>query len=146
MQDRIRKALKGSHEAVLSLYDDHKDTVWSLCNALLLEEKEADHATALIFKKVFEELLAGRISNEAELEAEENAAAGVDIMLSGHTHAGQLFPVGYLTDWIGGMNYGLYQTENCQSIVSSGFAGWGYGIRTQGHCEYVIVDIVPSAG
>ncbi len=79
------------------------------------------------------------------LEAEENAAAGVDLMMSGHTHAGQLFPVGYLTDWTGGMNYGLYQTENCQSIVSSGFAGWGYGIRTQGHCEYVIVDILPTA-
>ncbi len=66
MQDRIRKALKGNQEAVLSLYDNHKDTVWSLCNALLLEEKEADHATALIFKKVFEELLAGRIPNEEE--------------------------------------------------------------------------------
>ncbi len=78
------------------------------------------------------------------LEAEENAAAGVDLMLSGHTHAGQLFPVGYLTEWTGGMNYGLYQTGNCLSIVSSGFAGWGYGIRTQGHCEYVIVDILPS--
>ncbi len=80
------------------------------------------------------------------LETAENAAAGVDLMLSGHTHAGQLFPVGYLTEWTGGMNYGLYQTGNFQSIVSSGFAGWGYGIRTQGHCEYVIVDIVPSAG
>ncbi len=77
------------------------------------------------------------------LEAAENAAAGVDLMLSGHTHAGQLFPVGYLTQWTGGMNYGLYQTGNCQSIVSSGFAGWGYGIRTQGHCEYIIVDIIP---
>lgn len=70
------------------------------------------------------------------LEAEENAAAGVDLMLSGHTHAGQIFPVGYLTEWTGGMNYGLYQTGNCQSIVSSGFAGWGYGIRTQGYCEF----------
>ncbi len=80
------------------------------------------------------------------LEAAENAAAVVDLMLSGHTHAGQIFPVGYLTEWNGGMNYGLYQTGKCQSIVSSGFAGWGYGIRTQGHCEYVIVDIVPSAG
>ncbi len=79
------------------------------------------------------------------LEAEENAAAGVDLMLSGHTHAGQLFPVGYLTQWTGGMNYGLYQTGSCQSIVSSGFAGWGYGIRTQAHCEYVMIDIVPSA-
>ncbi len=75
------------------------------------------------------------------LEAEENASFGVDLMLSGHTHAGQIFPVGYLTEWMGGLNYGLYQTGSCRSIVSSGFAGWGYGIRTQGQCEYVIVDI-----
>ncbi len=66
MQDRIRKALKGNQEAVLSLYDEHKDTVQSLCYSLLLEEKEADHATAYVFKKVFEELVAGRIPNETE--------------------------------------------------------------------------------
>ncbi len=66
MQDRIRKALKGSHEAMLSLYDEHKETVRSLCYSLLLEEKEADHAAAFIFKEVFKELVAGRIPNEAE--------------------------------------------------------------------------------
>ncbi len=66
MQDRIRKALKGNQEAVLSLYDDHKTGVLSLCNALLLEEKAADHAAAFIFKKVFEELVADRIPNEEE--------------------------------------------------------------------------------
>ncbi len=66
MQDRIRKALKGNQEAVLSLYDEHKDTVGRLCYSLLLEEKEADHATAYVFKKVFEELVAGRIPNETE--------------------------------------------------------------------------------
>ncbi len=66
MQDRIRKALKGNQEIMLSLYDEHKEAVWSLCCALLLEEKEADHATAHVFKKMLEELAAGRISNEGE--------------------------------------------------------------------------------
>ncbi len=77
------------------------------------------------------------------LEAKENAAAGVDLLLSGHTHAGQLFPVGYLWEWLGNLNYGQYQVGGCTAIVSSGFAGWGYDVRTQGHCEYVIVDILP---
>ncbi len=77
------------------------------------------------------------------LEAEENAAAGVDLLLSGHTHAGQLFPVGYLNEWIGNLNYGLYEADGCTAIVSSGFAGWGYDVRTQGHCEYVIINILP---
>ncbi len=76
------------------------------------------------------------------LQAEENAAAGVDLLLSGHTHAGQLFPVGYLNEWLGNLNYGLYEVGSCTAIVSSGFAGWGYDVRTQGRCEYVIVDIL----
>lgn len=72
------------------------------------------------------------------------AAAGVDLTLSGHTHNGQIFPVGFVIGLSGGMPYGLYQTGSCTSIVSSGFAGWGFPIRTQGICEYVIVDILPE--
>ncbi len=78
------------------------------------------------------------------LEAKENDAAGVDLTLSGHTHAGQIFPGGLLLDLIGNMSYGRYETGNCTSIVSSGFAGWGFPFRTQAHCEYVIVDILPE--
>lgn len=72
---------------------------------------------------------------------EEVSEAGVDLLLCGHTHGGQLFPVGLLTELTGGLNYGTYQSGNCQVIVSSGVAGWGYPIRTQEHCEYVVVDI-----
>ena len=64
MQDCIRKAMKGNQGAVLSLYDAHKGTVMSLCYALLLDEKAADHATAYVFKKVFEELVGGGVTDE----------------------------------------------------------------------------------
>lgn len=74
-------------------------------------------------------------------ETKQSNAAGVDLTLSGHTHAGQIFPAGYVIGLFGGMPYGLYQNGSCVSIVSSGFAGWGFPIRTQGVCEYVIVDI-----
>lgn len=77
-------------------------------------------------------------------DTKASQAAGVDLTLSGHTHAGQIFPAGYVIALFGGMPYGLYQTGNCTSIVSSGFAGWGFPIRTQGVCEYVIVDIFPE--
>ncbi len=75
---------------------------------------------------------------------EASAVAGVDLTLSGHTHGGQIFPAGYVLELFGGMPYGLYQTGSHSAIVSSGFAGWGFPIRTQGHCEYVIVDILPQ--
>lgn len=73
--------------------------------------------------------------------AEENDAQGVDLELSGHTHAGQIWPVGVFTEWTGGLNYGEYYVGGCEVIVSSGFTGWGYPIRTQGHCEYVLITI-----
>ena len=75
------------------------------------------------------------------VETEENRAQGVDLMLSGHTHAGQIWPVGVISEWTGTLNYGRYQRGDCQIIVSSGFTGWGYPVRTQEHCEYVVIDI-----
>lgn len=72
---------------------------------------------------------------------EENASEGVDLQLSGHTHAGQIFPAGYLIELFGGLTYGLYREGDCQVIVSSGAAGWGFPVRTQGRCEYVVVHL-----
>ena len=78
------------------------------------------------------------------IKAEENAAQGVDLELSGHTHAGQIWPMGLVTEFFGALNYGLYQEENCKVIVSSGTAGWAYTVRTGEHCEYVLIDLIPS--
>ena len=77
-------------------------------------------------------------------DTKASQAAGIDLILSGHTHVGQIFPAGYVIALFGGMPYGRYQPGSCTSIVSSGFAGWGFPIRTQGVCEYVIVDILPE--
>lgn len=76
------------------------------------------------------------------IEAAENAAQGVDLELSGHTHAGQIWPMGLLTEWMGALNYGMYQEGSCRVIVSSGVAGWAYTVRTGEHCEYVMIDVV----
>jgi len=74
------------------------------------------------------------------VEFEENVEAGVDLELSGHTHAGQIWPVGIFNE-ITGLNYGLYNDGKSNAIVSSGFAGWRYTIRTGGRSEYVIINI-----
>lgn len=73
--------------------------------------------------------------------AEENAAQGVDLELSGHTHAGQIWPVGLFSELAGVLNYGEYERGGCKVIVSSGVAGWRYSMRTGEHCEYVVIDI-----
>lgn len=71
------------------------------------------------------------------------AAAGADLILSGHTHGGQVWPAGAV-----GMaaknerNYGKKQiTDTCAAIVSGGTGTWGYKFRTQGRTEIVCVTI-----
>lgn len=71
-----------------------------------------------------------------------NSAAGMDLQLSGHTHAGQIWPAGQFLELVGGLNYGRYDRDGCTAIVSSGFAGWGFTVRTSERGEYVVVDIV----
>lgn len=76
-------------------------------------------------------------------DMEENASAGYDLMLSGHTHAGQMWPVGLITTLFDKqtVNYGQKSFGNMQLIVSSGIAGWGYPLRTGKHSEYVVIQI-----
>lgn len=80
-------------------------------------------------------------------EMAQNAAAGFDLMLSGHTHAGQIWPVGLITTLFdrGTVNYGRESFGRMELVVSSGMAGWGYPFRTGKHSEYVLVHVKTSA-
>ncbi len=73
----------------------------------------------------------------------ENAAAGTDLILSGHTHGGQLWPMQYVFE-LGKFNdavYGHMVKDGMQAVVTSGLAGWEYPIKTASPAEYVIIDI-----
>lgn len=73
----------------------------------------------------------------------ENSKSGIDLQLSGHTHGGQIWPVGLISNILrfGELNYGYEKIDKYQVIVTSGIAGWGYPIRTGSHSEYVIVEV-----
>lgn len=76
-----------------------------------------------------------------------NAALGVDLVLSGHTHGGQLFPINYLQEWIPFNDgvYGRYQIgKDSVAIVTAGFGTWNYKTKTAAPAEYVIIDIQKS--
>ena len=77
-------------------------------------------------------------------ELKENSENGYDLMLSGHTHYGQIWPLGRLMELfnINEMEYGYEKKDDMDIIVSCGIAGWGYPLRTEKHCEYVVIDIV----
>ena len=81
------------------------------------------------------------------VDLQENAEAGIDLQLSGHTHAGQIWPMGFLSKLVGVNEeyYGLHDIKDFKVIVSSGMAGWGYPIRTEGPSEYVVINVIASA-
>lgn len=94
------------------------------------------------------ELLAGAdpdrfliVADHQPVDVSQNAALGADLQLSGHTHAGKIFPAGLLTERIFGFSYGQYWQDGCCVVVSSGVAGWGFPIRTEKRCEYVVIHL-----
>jgi len=72
---------------------------------------------------------------------EETQQAGVDLMLSGHTHGGQLFPVQFFTKALFVIDRGLWQNGSFNLIVSTGLGTWGPPIRTSARSEIVEIDL-----
>lgn len=79
------------------------------------------------------------------VEADEVSAAGADLMLSGHTHNGQLWPFGEFINFTPKYDQvaGKWWVGDMVEITSSGIAGWGFPVRTSDDSEYVVVNIVP---
>jgi hypothetical protein len=74
--------------------------------------------------------------------AAQAAAAGVDLQLSGHFHAGQVWPFMYLSRLFYGKYYkGLHQLGDYTLYSSSGAGTWGPPIRTGNTPEIVLIKL-----
>jgi len=60
---------------------------------------------------------------------EEAAAAGVDLQLSGHTHAGGVFPVTLINGLLYDIGYGYGRRNGLQVYVTAGVGVWAPPIR-----------------
>lgn len=77
------------------------------------------------------------------LYAEEAAAHGADLMLSGHTHNGQLWPFNYLVKTQFPRIYGLYDVNGMPFYITSGIFYWGIPLRFLAPGEIVILEVNP---
>ncbi len=72
---------------------------------------------------------------------EEAAKANIDLQLSGHTHHGQLWPFGYITNRIFELSRGYMKKENTNFYVSTGFGTWGPPVRTGNRPEIILINL-----
>ncbi len=99
-------------------------------------------------RKSFEELMRGvdpdcpviMISHQPPMR-NETVGEGVDILLSGHTHAGQLFPFNWITGIFFETDSGYYRKGRTHVYVSAGVGTWGPPIRVGNVPEVVQLKI-----
>lgn len=66
---------------------------------------------------------------------------GVDLMLSGHTHNGQLFPFNLFVLMVYPKIYGVYDIGDMILRVSSGTGTWGPPMRLGSNNEITFLDL-----
>lgn len=72
------------------------------------------------------------------------AAAGYDLYLAGHTHAGQFWPNRLATRRIFDLDFGTKKYSQLTAIVSSGYGSWGPLFRLGPKPEIVVISVNPK--
>lgn len=72
------------------------------------------------------------------------AAAGADLVLSGHTHGGHIFPAGQIGLLMGANDaiYGVTKRGDSTFVVTSGISGWAIPFKTGTFSETVVIDLI----
>lgn len=84
------------------------------------------------------------VVDHSPYQNDEIKQLNADLQLSGHSHAGQLFPLKTIYTIIGLNVYGDYYIGNTHLYVSSGISGWSFPLRSEAHCYYEIIDLIPD--
>ena len=75
--------------------------------------------------------------NDYKNESDSN----IDLVISGHTHGGQVFPLQIIDLGANNQIYGMEEINNTTFIVSSGIGDWAVLFKTGTVAEYVVIDI-----
>jgi predicted MPP superfamily phosphohydrolase len=73
---------------------------------------------------------------------EQISKTSADIVFSGHTHNGQLFPINLITHCVYELSHGYMKKRSTHFFVSSGIRLWGPPVRTTGKSEILVVDVI----
>jgi predicted MPP superfamily phosphohydrolase len=73
------------------------------------------------------------------------AAAGVDLMISGHTHNGQVVPFNLVVNRVFEQSVGLFSSGKTRLYVSPGTGTWGPVMRLGSRGEVTLFAVEPAA-
>jgi predicted MPP superfamily phosphohydrolase len=65
----------------------------------------------------------------------------VDLVLAGHTHAGQLYPLMPMSYFLNKYYHGLYRFKDSQIYVSAGVHFWGPPVKMANLCEIILIRL-----
>ena len=148
----------GNHEYYQGLDNARKS--FKKANINLLENKSEiteniniigvnDIRTANISKQEFENILKQQVKSDnfnlllthTPLYFEEAAKNGIDLMLSGHNHKGQIWPFNFLVNLTNPYLYGHFKSGTANLFVTSGTFFWGPRIRLFTSNEIVFITL-----
>lgn len=152
-------AITGNHEYIgdaeksIAYFSKHaikylRDTMITVHNQIQIagrEDKQTGFVTGQKRKKIGEILLNVQpnlpliLMDHQPVEYEQAVANSIDLMVSGHTHKGQMWPMNYITKSVFENDYGLYQKGKTWFYTSNGFGTWGPPIRVGNRPEVVII-------
>jgi predicted MPP superfamily phosphohydrolase len=124
-----------------------RDSVWKIDDLLVIIGRDDRHnRNRLPLEKLCEQ-----IENEQNLpvilldhqpfQLEEAVANNIALMLSGHTHDGQIWPISLVVRSMYEVAHGYKKRENTHFYVSSGLGIWGAPFRIGTRSEVVVIGL-----
>ena len=137
----IRKELKDNNVTIL---EDESIEIGE--NIVLIGRQDAEVKDRTPISELTKELDKNKyliVLNHQPNDYDNEQKAKVDLVLSGHTHGGQLFPLGQFGVLLGAndMFKGIKKTDNTTFIVNTGISDWAIKFKTGTITEYTVIDI-----
>ena len=75
-------------------------------------------------------------------DARNATAVGVDLMISGHTHGGQMWPFSYFSRMAFPLHHGLYPVNDGYQLTTCGIGTWGPPMRLGASPEILLIHLI----
>lgn len=145
----VNESVSFMEKANISVLRDDLATIPGVANIIGLDDPTGKRRYRGIKEKPLQEIFKGRdkdlptiVMIHTPVRIAEISGLGADLMLSGHTHNGQFFPVSFITDAIYHVGYGYEKVGNMHVYVSSGAATWGPPMRVLTDSEILKITLV----